>query len=36
MDEHVPSAVTEGLRRRGLDVMTVQDLNLAGADDSFM
>jgi hypothetical protein len=25
MDEHVPSAVTNGLRRRGVDVLTVQE-----------
>jgi hypothetical protein len=25
MDAHVPSAITEGLRRRGIDVMTCQD-----------
>jgi hypothetical protein len=25
MDEHVPSAVTEGLRRRGVDVLTAQE-----------
>lgn len=33
MDEHVPSAVTEGLRRRGIDVVTVQELREAGARD---
>lgn len=27
MDEHVPKAVTEGLRRRGVDVITVQELD---------
>ncbi len=25
MDVHVPSAVTEGLRRRGVDVLTSQE-----------
>jgi hypothetical protein len=25
MDEHVPSAVTDGLRLRGIDVLTVQE-----------
>jgi hypothetical protein len=25
MDEHVPAAVTKGLRRRGIDVLRVQD-----------
>lgn len=33
MDEHVPKAVTEGLRRRGVDVVTVQDLGLQAVDD---
>lgn len=33
MDEHVPKAVTEGLRRRGVDVVTVQELGLQAADD---
>ena len=28
MDEHVPKAVTEGLRGRGVDVITVQELGL--------
>jgi predicted nuclease of predicted toxin-antitoxin system len=31
MDEHVPKAVTEGLRRRGVDVITVQELGLQAA-----
>src|SRR6476661_599029 len=35
MDEHVPFAATQGLRQRGLDVTTVQELNLAGAEDDF-
>ena len=34
MDEHVPKAVTEGLRRRGVDVMTVQALGLLAAIDA--
>ena len=25
MDEHVPTAITEGLRQRGIDVFTVQE-----------
>ena len=37
LDEHVPRAVTEGLRRRGVDAVvdavTVQDLGLRGAGD---
>lgn len=33
MDEHIPKAVTEGLRRRGVDVVTVQELGLQAADD---
>ncbi|MBI5410544.1 MAG: DUF5615 family PIN-like protein [Nitrospirae bacterium] len=33
MDEHVPKAVTEGLRRRGVEVVTVQELGLQAADD---
>lgn len=33
MDEHVPLAVTLGLQRRGIDVLTVQDAELIGADD---
>ncbi len=33
MDEHVPKAVTEGLRRRGVDVVTVQDEGKASAPD---
>ncbi len=28
MDEHVAKSVTEGLRRRGVDVVTVQELGL--------
>lgn len=28
MDEHVPRAVTEGLRRRGVDVLTAQDAGM--------
>ena len=33
MDEHVPPAVTAALRRNGIDVATVQELNLTGAED---
>ena len=33
MDEHVSRAVTVGLRRRGLDVLTVQEDGRTGATD---
>ena len=33
IDEHVPGAVTTGLRRRGVDTLTVQEDGLGGADD---
>jgi predicted nuclease of predicted toxin-antitoxin system len=33
MDEHVAKAVTEGLRRRGVDVVSVQELGLHAAED---
>jgi predicted nuclease of predicted toxin-antitoxin system len=33
MDEHVPRAVTDGLRRRGVDVLTAQEAGLREADD---
>ena len=33
MDEHVPSAITNGLRERGIDVRTVQDDDLLGESD---
>jgi predicted nuclease of predicted toxin-antitoxin system len=33
LDEHVPSAVAIGLRRRGIDVTTTSDAGLAGAGD---
>lgn len=33
MDEHVPSQVTAGLRRRGVDVLRAQDAGLIQADD---
>lgn len=33
MDEHVPSAVTAGLRTRGVDVLTVQEARMVGAPD---
>jgi len=34
MDEHVPAPITEGLRRRGVDVLTAQDDARIGAPDS--
>ena len=33
MDEHVPGAITGGLRDRGVDVLTVQEDGYAHADD---
>jgi hypothetical protein len=33
LDEHVPPAVAEGLRRRGIDVTVAQEVGLGGADD---
>ena len=33
MDEHVPSAVTKGLRLRGVDVLTAQEAGMLEADD---
>ena len=33
MDEHIPRAVSEGLRRRGVDVLTTQDAGMLGAFD---
>ena len=34
MDEHVPSAVTKGLRLRGVDVLTAQEAGMLEADDA--
>jgi hypothetical protein len=34
MDEHVPKAVTEGLRRRGVDVLTAQGADMRSANDN--
>ena len=34
MDEHVPRVVTDGLRRRGVGVLTAQEANMMGASDS--
>lgn len=33
-DEHVPRAVVEGLRQRGVDILTVSDAGLLGASDN--
>lgn len=33
MDVHVPAAITEGLRRRGIDVLTSQEDNTRQVDD---
>lgn len=33
MDEHIPRAVTDGLRRRGVDVLTAQEAGIHPADD---
>ena len=33
MDQHYPAPVTAGLRRRGIDVLTAQEVNLCGASD---
>ena len=33
LDEHIHSAVAEGLRRRGVDVLTVQEAARAGLTD---
>ncbi|MGA9995089.1 MAG: DUF5615 family PIN-like protein [Pyrinomonadaceae bacterium] len=34
MDVHVPRAITNGLRRRGIDVITAQEDNATTLDDS--
>ena len=33
VDEHVPRAVVQGLRRRGVDVLTVPEAGRLGASD---
>jgi len=33
MDEQIPAAITEGLRRRGVDALTVQEDSRESADD---
>jgi Uncharacterized protein conserved in bacteria len=32
-DEHIPYSIVKGLRRRGLDVITVQGMGLSSAED---
>lgn len=34
LDEHIPYALTQGLRRRGVDVLTVQEAGRSGLSDS--
>lgn len=36
MDEHVPLSITRGLRRRGVDVLRVQDDGHANTDDELI
>lgn len=36
MDEHVPYAITESLRLRGVDVLTVQEDNRRHTDDDIL
>ena len=33
LDEHIPSAVAEGLRYRGVEVVTLDEANMLGARD---
>ena len=33
LDEHIPSVVVEGLRRCGIDVLTLVEADKLGADD---
>jgi predicted nuclease of predicted toxin-antitoxin system len=33
LDEHIPKGVVEGLRRRGVDVLTVQESGRSGDSD---
>ena len=35
-DEHVKSGIVEGLRRRGVDIVTVQELGLNETDDEVL
>ncbi len=36
MDEHIPSAITDGLKARGLDVLTIQEDGRTGSADVLM
>jgi predicted nuclease of predicted toxin-antitoxin system len=36
MDEHVPSPITQGLRLRGVDVLTVQEDGRTGLPDALV
>jgi len=36
LDEHIPFAVAQGLRRRGIDVTTAVETGLTGADDEIL
>ena len=36
MDEHVPKAITRGLRQRGVDVLRVQDDGFSQTDDELI
>jgi len=36
MDMHVPAAITQGLRRRGIDVLTSQEDGTREADDEVL
>ena len=33
MDQQVPAAISEGLRRRGVDVLTAQEAGMCSATD---
>jgi uncharacterized protein with PIN domain len=33
LDEHIPAAVAQGLRRRGVDILTVQEAGRSGLSD---
>ena len=33
LDDHIPKGVVEGLRRRGVDVLTVQEADRSGDSD---
>jgi predicted nuclease of predicted toxin-antitoxin system len=36
MDVHIPLAITDGLRRRGIDVLTSQEYETTELDDEFL